>query len=441
MIIKTSKTRFSRRRLLRGMLGASAVWVALPRLEAFAATCDNGFPRRFGVWFWGNGNRPDHWTPQTEGFGWEPSEELAPLASLRDKVTVVSGMTVRVNNTNPHWSGCTGLLAGHSLKDQLDPTDGGLQGPTIDQLLAAEIGGDTLYRSLQVGVGGPECFSWTDPVTNNPAESDPYALYERIFGETFREPGEGGLVDPTLGYRRSALDAVMGDINALQGELGTEDQARLEQHLDGVREVETRLARLQEDPPDLAACMRADLPEESYPEIDGRPQLAEINRVMSHMTALALACDMTRIVNFSFTRPLYSGLFPNASEGHHALSHDEPGDQPQMHEIATFTMERFADFLAALDAIDEGDGTLLDNCLILGCSETSEGRTHSLDEIPLLIAGGGCGRIVSGYHYRSHTQENASKAILSLLRAMDLPLSSWGSEEAQTSDGLTDIEL
>ena len=107
----------------------------------------------------------------------------------------------------------------------------------------------------------------------------------------------------------------------------------------------------------------------------------------------------------------------------------------------TFTMERFADFLGALDAIDEGDGTLLDNCLILGCSETSEGRTHSLDEIPILIAGGGCDRIVSGYHYRSHTQENASKVILSLLRAMDLPLSSWGSEDAQTSDGLTDIEL
>jgi hypothetical protein len=441
MLIKTSKTRFSRRRLLRGTLGAGLAWLALPRLNAYAATCDNGFPPRFGIWMWGNGNRPDQWTPGTEGFDWEPSEELAPLLALRDKVTVVSGMTVKINNTNPHWSGCTGLLAGHSLVDQKDPTDGGLKAPTIDQLLAAEIGGDTLYRSLEIGVGGSECFSYTDPVTNNPAEADPYALYERLFGETFREPGEGGLVDPTLGYRRSALDAVMGDLTTLQGELGVEDQARLEQHLDGVRDIETRLARLQEDPPDLAACVRADEPLAAYPEIDGRPQLAEINAVMSQMTALALACDMTRVFNYAFSRPLYSGLFPDASEGHHALSHDEPGDQPEMNAIATYTMEQFAVFLAALDAIPEGDGTLLDNCLVLACSETSEGRTHSVDEIPLLIGGGGCGRIVPGYHYRSHTQENASKVILSLLRAMDLPLASWGDEDAETSDGLGGIEL
>ncbi len=180
---------------------------------------------------------------------------------------------------------------------------------------------------------------------------------------------------------------------------------------------------------------------EGYPEIEGRPQLDAINAVMADMTAMALACDMTRVFTYAFSPPLYKGLFPDATEGHHALSHDEPGDQPMMHQITVFIMERFATFLEALDAIPEGDGTLLDNCLVLGTSECSEGRTHAVDEMPLLIAGGGCGRIVSGYHYRSHTQENASKAILSLARAMDVPLASWGLDEAETSDGLSEIEL
>ena len=431
----------SRRRLLRGSLGAGVAWLALPRLRAFAGTCDSGFPRRFGLFIWGNGNRPEHWTPPTEGMEWEPSESLLPLISLRDKLTVVSGMSVKVDNTNPHWSGAAGLLCGHSLKDQLDPTDGGLLAPTIDQILAREVGGETLYRSLQIGVGSTSCFSWSDPVTNNPAEADPYALYQRLFGDTFREPGEGGLVDPSLGYRRSALDAVMGDIETLQGQLGQQDKERLEQHLDGVRDIEHRLARLQEDPPDLAACERPLEPATSYPEIEGRPQLAAINAVMAEMTALALACDMTRVFTYAFTPPLYSGLFVGASEGHHALSHDEPGDQPQMQAITVFVMEQLAVMLGALDAIPEGDGTLLDHCMVLACSETGEARTHSLDEMPLLLSGGGCGRLIKGTHYRSHTQESSSRLMLSLLRAMDVPLASWGMDEAMATDGLSGIEL
>ena len=104
-------SRFSRRGLLRGSLGAGVAWLALPRLQAFAGTCDSGFPRRFGLFFWGNGNRPEHWTPANEGFDWEPSASLLPLAALRDKITVISGMSVKAENTNPHWSGAAGLLS------------------------------------------------------------------------------------------------------------------------------------------------------------------------------------------------------------------------------------------------------------------------------------------------------------------------------------------
>ena len=436
--------RLSRRRLLRGMLGGSAVMVGLPWLEIFAgraarAGCDSGFPRRFGQWMWGNGNLPDRWTPIGDGDDWELSEQLQPLAAFQRKMTVVSGMTVKVQNAVPHWSGASGLLTGGALEG--DDDDWAVLGPTLDQVIAAEVGGDTIYRSLSIGVESEDVFSFTDATTRNYGETDPYTLYERLFGDTFREPGEEGTVDPSLGFRRSALDAVMTDIDELQSVLGYTDKVRLEQHLDGVRELESRLARLQEDPPDYEACLRPDAPEGSYPDIDGRPQLAAINDAMARLLAMALACDQTRVFAYQFSKPVSNPLYPDASDGHHNLTHNEPGEQPEVNAITLQIMEQLAVFLDVLDSVPEGDGTLLDNCLLLCTSEVSEGRTHSLDDIPMIVAGGGCGRIAMGKHVRSYTQDNAGKAILSLMRAMDLPAATWGEGDSEVDDGLSEIEV
>lgn len=432
------RSRFSRRSVLRGLLaGGGLVSLGLPSFEAHA-DC-GAFPQRFGVWFWGNGNRPDKWTPEGDGVDWTLSSELAPLAALQDEITVVSGFSTKVPNLIPHWSGCCGLLTGRTEDGPEDAWT--VRGPTIDQLIAAEIGGDTLYRSLEIGVTTTSAFSYSGPNAHNPAEMDPFALYERIFGDTFREPGEGGLVDPSLGYRRSALDAVMGDLDTLQGELGYTDRVRLEQHLDGVRDLETRLARLQEDPPELEACLRPDAPEESYPEIDGRPQIAAVSRAMSRLLAMALACDQTRVFHFMMSAPLSNDMWPDADDGHHNLTHHEPDEQPQVDAITVYNMTELAWFLEELRSIPEGDGTLLDSCLVMATSEVSEGRTHSLDEIPLILGGGACGKIVQGQHIRSYTQENVNRVSLSLIRAMGVSQASWGADESEVTDGLSDIEL
>lgn len=436
--------RHSRRRFLRGALaGGGLVTVGLPALEVFAPRKAYAggelFPRRFGLFYWGNGNRPDQWTPDGDGSGddWALSEELLPLAALKEKLTVVSGLSTKVANISPHWSGAAGLLTGRQVDGDDDSWT--VYGPTLDQVIAQELGGYTLYRSLEIGIGSSSIFSYSGPNAPVPAENDPFTLFERLFGDTFREPGEKGVVDPALGYRRSVLDAVMGDIGRLQGQLGSADRQRLEQHLDGVRELELRLARLEEDPPDYKSCARPSSPESDYPEIDGRPQLSARSRVMADMLAMALACDQSRVFHFQFSPPLYRGLFPDASDDHHNLTHNESGDQPEVNAITTYIMEEFAYLLGALDAVPEGDETLLDHTVVMACSEISEGRTHSLDELPLVFAGAGAFK--KNHHYRSYTQENASKAVLSVLRAMDIPAASYGQDETLATDSLSAIEV
>ena len=427
---------FSRRRFLRGVGAFGAVALALPRLEAHAAC--GVLPKRFGLFFWGNGMLPDLWRPTGEGSEWQLSEQLAPLAAHKSKLTVVTGTDVKTPNSIAHGAGAAGLLTGMPI----DLSDGDtVMGPTIDQAIAAEIGGATVYRSIQTGIHSSQSsYSYNGPNSKNPPETDPYTLYERLFGETFREPGEEGQVDPSLGLRRSILDAVVEDANSLSAELGQQDKERLEQHLDGVRDLENRLAKLEEDPPELEACVRPGPPEADYPDIDGRPQLVLRNQIMSELIAMAFACDQTRVIGHYYSHPVSELLYEGMSAGHHDLTHNEPDPQDEVNAITKVCMGGLADFLSALDAIPEGEGTLLDNCIILGCSEISLGRTHSLEDMPILLAGGGCGRLRTNYHHRG-TGENSSRVMLSILRAMDIQAAEWGAEEGRVTDGLSALEL
>ena len=156
--------------------------------------------------------------------------------------------------------------------------------------------------------------------------------------------------------------------------------------------------------------------------------------------AMALACDQTRVLSYTYNKPLNNILFPHSSDGHHTLTHNEPGDQPEVQEITRFCMPEAAVFLDALNAIPEGSGTLLDNCGIVLSSEVSEGRTHSTTEHPLLIAGGAGGRLKMGIHYRSYAKENLNSATLSVMRALGSDIASLGDGNTFTSDGLSAIE-
>jgi len=440
---KTKK--LHRRTMLRGVLGGAAVAVGLPTLEIFlndhgtAMADGSGLPRRFGLWFWGNGVIPRRWVPLTEGVGWEPSEQLEPLRTIRDQVSVVSGMGVLVPNDIAHKSGPAGLLTGRPGVRRGDTSR--FDGPTIDQVIANDIGGDTRFRSIEVGIQrNDEALSFSGVDSPNPPEHSPRALYERIFGAGFRAPGEEGVVDPRLGLRRSVLDVVGDHTSRLRGRLGASDQARLDQHFTGIRELELRIQRLEEDPPMLAACMRPEEPLADYPDLDGRPQMDEVNAVMSQLIAMALACDQTRVVSVQYSRPLNNILFSTATAGHHQLTHDEAGDQPQVHDIVLQITRAYGTFLETLMSVPEGDGTLLDNMVVMGTTDTSLGKTHSIKNYPILLGGSLCGQLRTGVHYKSRTDENASKVALTILQGMGLFLDDWGSEGGRVTSGLGAIE-
>ena len=155
---------------------------------------------------------------------------------------------------------------------------------------------------------------------------------------------------------------------------------------------------------------------------------------------MAFACDVTRVLSYWYSHPLSDVLYPGATAGHHQLTHDEPGEQPMVNAIVKGIVHDFAYLVDSLRAIPEGDGTLLDNSIILGTTDVSEGRTHQIDEYPILIAGTGCGTLQTGFHYRSETLGNTSHVSLSLLQAMDVRVSEFGIDAGRVDSGLSEIE-
>lgn len=436
----------SRRTVLRGLFGGAAVAIALPPLEAMmnstgTAWADgSAFPTRFGLWMWGNGVTPSRWIPSKAGVGnaWQLSEQLASLQSLKSKLVVTTGFEVRAVNSIPHFSGLGGLLTG--LGQVGEEGNNTYAGPTIDQVIAAGIGNDTVYRSLEAGAWFDQPISHNGPYSPNPPEVSPHAFFQRLFGPTFRAPGEEGLVDPRLALRRSVLDVVGDRVTALQSKLGSIDRARLEQHLSGIRDMELRLARLEAGPPALEACSR---PGEPSPE--GRLADAFLNhRALTDLLVMAFACDQSRVCTLTFMTPVSNYLFPGASAGHHELTHNEPPDsegvQAQVHQNTIMALEEYAYFCQAMDAVTEGEGTLLDHSAILGTTDVSWGFTHSIDEYPLVIAGSANGRLAQDVHYRSTTRENPSKVMLSLIRAMGIVRADYGDGDRRVTDGLGAME-
>lgn len=436
--------RISRRNVLRGILAGGAVTVGLPYLEIFggmkrAYAGPDSMPKRFGMFFWGNGVLPDLWVPSATGTSYALSPTLAPLAPSQAKISVVTGMKVPIVNQIPHGSGPIGFLSGSPA---MPGKPDAFNAPTIDQVIANVVGVDSRFKSLEVAVQpGATGLSYNGPNSQNPAESSPAALFQRVFGPEFVKPGTTPPYNPTLDLRKSVLDGVTDDANALKSILGATDKQRLDQHLDGVRALEQRIQRLKESPPNLAACNVPAMPKDDYPDVAGRPPMSEISRVMVDLLAMTLACDQTRVFSLWFSSPVNNTLFAGAPAGHHQLTHDEPSPQPAVAAILDQIMAELAYLLKAFDAIPEGDGTLLDHCAILATSDCNYGRQHTLDDYPIVVCGSCNGALKTGLHYRAPAPDNTSKVALSLARAMGLTLDSFGAGEGNVTSGLSAIEV
>ncbi|MBM4373679.1 MAG: DUF1552 domain-containing protein [Deltaproteobacteria bacterium] len=443
-----SQRGLSRRMLLRGLLAGGAVAVGLPALEVFlgpngdALADGSGFPTRFGWWFFGNGVHANRWVPAGNGPNYELSEQLAPLATVKDQVTVVSGLRVDLPNSVPHGSGPAGILYGGPLQKVGDSFDNSTFGaPTLDQVVAQAFGDATRFRSLEVAVERTtQTLSYSGPGAPNPPEFSPAALFQRLFGPGFVEPGSEPILDPKLGLRRSVLDAVSEDAKSLQKYVSASDRLRLQQHYDGIRALEQQIAKLEEDPPNLASCKKPMAPAEEYPDEGGRPQMSAIHRVHADTLAMALACDATRAFSLMFSKPVSNVLYPGASAGHHQLTHDEPGEQPEVHKIILQIVTELAYFIEALRKVPEGDGTLLDHMALLALSDCSFGKSHAIDNYPLLVVGGCNGALKRGIHYHAPAPESASKLGFTLLRALGIPATSFGTEKGVVMDGISELE-
>ena len=456
-----TKMSLNRRAMLKGLLGGAAIGIALPPLEAMLNANGTAYaggtpiPKRFGFFYWGNGVIPSRWNPPTQGAGWELSEQLAPLSSVKDYVNVVSGFDIKTGNPRGHHAGTVGILSGAPLIEQEHAPDSfasTFSQASLDQVIAAEIGMGTRFRSLEVGVSRSivtsegttlQYLSHNGPDNVNPAEYDPYAVYRRLFTEGFTPPGVMAEIDPRWALRRSVLGAVMEDANRLHTRLGVNDRLRLEQHLDSIRSIETRLiAMIEAPPPPPSACMMPGEP--MVPgETGGIEPLAAVSSVMNDLVAMALACDQTRVFSNMYNGSVSGTRFADvgASDGHHSLTHDEAGDQPLVNEITKYIMSHFADLLVSLRDIPEGDGNLLDSCCILASSDTASGRDHTKEDYPVLIAGRAQGFLrYPSVHYRSPSAENTSNILLTCLRAMGMPRTSFGYEGGYTETPCSAIE-
>ncbi|HJL00754.1 MAG TPA: DUF1552 domain-containing protein [Polyangiaceae bacterium LLY-WYZ-15_(1-7)] len=450
-----------RRTVLRGVLGGATVGVALPALEIFlndsgtAYADGTAFPKRFAVFFWGNGVLPWKWVPGEVGTDYAMSEQLASLEDLREDMAVISGMDVKTTGRVPHTSAICGMLTGSPLVVEGEREI--WEHPTVDQIVAEGVGGETRFRSLELSVQpGDRSVSYTGNNNRNPSEYRPRALYERLFIDGFRLPGEEAFDDPTLGLRRSVLDAVMDQSRRMRRRLSVADQRRLDDHFDHVRDLERRIRRIEEEPPSFDACMRpAEPPAEIPPDERGRVRTDIRNGLLSDLAAMAFACDQTRVLSMHFSQPVGDNVFPvddielvesgvPVLKGHHDLTHNEPEEEGRelmwrVNEITKYIVQELGVFVRALRAVPEGDGTMLNNMSVLATTDSSNPRLHSLEDFPILVFGQCGGAIRTGFHYRSDG-DNASKVSLSLVRAMGVPAASFGHEAGRVTDGLGELE-
>jgi hypothetical protein len=350
-----------------------------------------------------------------------------------------------------------GILSGAPLISQ--PANGApyrstFSKPSIDQVAAAIIGSTSKYKSLEVGISTRinanegttlRYLSHSGPDSPNPPEYDPSKLFDRIFGAGFTPPGQTTtpVVDATLGYRKSVLDTVLGDFNRVRSRAGGADKARLDKHADGIRSIENRLMASSTSVPMTASC-RLPVKPSAFADVGGKEQIAPKTKAFSDLLAIALACNMTRVFSMMFTGSVAGTVFSDIglTGGHHQLTHDEPGMQPQVQASTVYTVGQFAVLLNALKAVPEGAGNVLDNCAILATSDTSDGRFHNIRDYPILVGGKAGGYFkYPGVHYRSMSgNESTSTTLLSLLRAVGTNLTSVGAEGGLSTTTCTGIE-
>ena len=403
-----TKKALPRRTFLRGIgttLALPLLDAMVPALTALAATPANPV-RRLGFVYVPMGSTISQWTPPGEDTLAELSPTLSSLASVVDQLTVLTNMELKNAYPGTHATANAAFLSAATAK-WTESTDYQLA-TTVDQVAAQQMGKETRLPSLELAMdlltvvgqcdNGYACvyqnnLSWSSPTTPLPAEAHPRIVFERLFGDG------GTPADRRAALRRKAslLDWVNEDIARLQRKLGPGDRSKVSQYLETVREVERRIQKAE-----------AETANNLMPDLDrpvGVPAAyADHARLMFDLQVLALQGDVTRVITFQLARETSTRTYPEIGvpDAHHPTTHhgNNPEKLAKVAKINAFHVSLFAYFLEKLKATPDGNGSLLDHSVYLYGSGIGNPNIHDHVNLPILVAGGGAGKMKGGRHIR-----------------------------------------
>ena len=449
--------RFSRRNLLRGSLGMTAL---LPLLDAQRADGQNAAPTRLVVFTTPNGTRNNLFWPTGTETNFQLNKITAPLEAYKSKLTFLKG--IRLNDSlqngalggtlgSEHARGTGGMLtarplnSGSEFKSFGNTTSGWGSGQSIDQYLAEKLNPPTPFKSLQLGVHVRDTevrarIAYRASNQPLPPREDPKAVFNDVFAAaTGATPG---MLNPELerlwAQRKSVFDLTRGETNRVLGLVGSEDRQKLEAHLDAMRKVEARLVGA----PGSSASGGGSLcqpPTLTAVDLGVDDQYAKAGQLQMDLAAAALACDQTRILTFqwSYSESEHLFQFLGKSGNHHVISHDfstSGANFEAYNAIQTWYAEQLAYFLGKLDSYKEGGGTLLDNTLLLWATEIGESSQHDLTLMPYVLAGGAGGKVKPGrlLDFSANRRDN-NQLLVSIAHALGAPeLNAFGDPAGAT---------
>jgi hypothetical protein len=424
----SSRGRLGRRTFLRG----AGTLLALPWLDAMiprtarAAAAAARPPVRMAFLFSPNGVIPEAWTPAEIGANYTLSPTLAPLAPIKSEVLVLSGFSQKKgfdmgDGAGDHARSASTFLTGvHPYKTSGSNIRAGV---SVDQFAAAKIGGRTPLPSLELGIepgatagncdsgyscAYSSCISWRTPTTPMAKEINPKLVFERMFGTGRLDPKERARRDY---LRKSILDLVRDDSARLQKRLGMNDRRKMDEYFSGIRELEVQIElsgrTVDRRPPGMQ--VPAGVPDDFEKHV----------HLMSDLLALGFQTDVTRVATYMFANEGSNRLYAmvGAKDGHHALSHHRNKEEliAQLRIIDRYLVTQYAYLVAKLRFIREGEGTLLDNCMVLYGSGLGDGNSHTHDHLPIVLAGRGGGTIQPGRHLKYGDGTPLNNLLMSML--------------------------
>jgi hypothetical protein len=436
-----TKKALDRRTFLRG----TGIALSLPLLDSMipamarASSTAAKTPTRLGFVYVPNGILQRDWVPDKLGTDFQLKSTMKDLEPFKDQMVVLrnlqqyNGQSLGDGGGDHARGGATWLTGVHPKKTEGADIHAGI---SADQIAAKQLAQYTQFGSLEVGIeentlaggcdSGYSCaytntISWRGPTTPNPMELSPRALFERLFGD-------GESTDPAVRLRRmnqdrTILDTVRGDISSLQPALGPRDKSKLDEYLEGIRDIERRIQKAEEQ----SATVKMPVMERPV----GIPESFEDHtKLMSDLIVIAYQTDMTRVVTYMLAREGSNRSYREIGvpDGHHSMSHHMLDEQKmvKLQKIDQFHVKAFAYLLGRMQATPDGDGTLLDHTMMLYGSSIRDGNTHDHYDLPLVLAGGKSVNIKGGQHVQYKPLTPMTNFLLGMLDRVDIHADSLG---------------